>query len=106
MVCYRVTPDHAETRLAGDHYAILEAEMEKHTLKLDKPICPHQGTPLGGIKPKDGIIHCPLHGLGFCSKTGKLVRKTKAFTDKYGFGPSPWNSAEPVEEKERQASCH
>ena len=40
--------------------------------------CPHQGTDLSGIAPNtEGIITCPLHGLQWCARTGKIVVPTK-----------------------------
>ena len=41
-------------------------------------VCPHKGADLTGIKPEDGIITCPLHGLEWCAKTGELVRTTNS----------------------------
>ena len=37
------------------------------------PICPHKGFDLRGIKPVDGVITCPLHGLRFSSRTGEAL---------------------------------
>ena len=40
----------------------------------DGHICPHQGTDLTGIEPdRDGNITCPLHGLRWCVRTGRLA---------------------------------
>lgn len=37
-------------------------------------VCPHRGYALGSVPVNaDGTITCPLHGLKFCSKTGKSV---------------------------------
>ena len=41
-------------------------------------VCPHKGADLTGIKPEDGIITCPLHGLEWCAETGELVRTTNS----------------------------
>ena len=36
--------------------------------------CPHRGADLTGIEPDAlGVIRCPLHGLGWCGRTGRLV---------------------------------
>lgn len=105
MKCYRETPDHHGTILGGEHYSVLETEMEKHPLKLDKPVCPHRGAPLGGIAPKDGIIHCPLHGLGWCAKTGNLVRKTKKLNDEHECPSQTWLPSR-VTREEQKAGCN
>ena len=40
--------------------------------------CPHQGTDLSGITPNtEGIITCPLHGLQWRARTGKIVVPTR-----------------------------
>jgi hypothetical protein len=42
--------------------------------KADDLICPHRGVSLATIRPDaNGIITCPLHGLQFCSKTGRAI---------------------------------
>ena len=35
--------------------------------------CPHKGYSLSQVKPIDGEITCPLHGLKFDEKTGKVL---------------------------------
>lgn len=35
--------------------------------------CPHRGYDLSQVEVKDGKITCPLHGLQFDAKTGKLI---------------------------------
>ena len=41
---------------------------------IDGTTCPHQGTNLSGFVPDAlGVITCPLHGLQWCAKTGKIV---------------------------------
>ena len=38
-------------------------------------VCPHRGADLSEIVPTDdGVIRCPLHGLGWCAETGRLAR--------------------------------
>lgn len=36
-------------------------------------ICPHKNFPLGSIKPRYGVIVCPLHGLNINAATGKVL---------------------------------
>lgn len=36
-------------------------------------VCPHQATPLGSIKPIQGVITCPLHGLRIDAATGVVM---------------------------------
>lgn len=40
---------------------------------IHKGKCPHRGYDLSQVNPKDGKITCPLHGLEFEEKTGKLL---------------------------------
>lgn len=41
---------------------------------IDGIICPHQGTDLTGIEPDaKGFVTCPLHGLCWDLKTGRMV---------------------------------
>lgn len=41
---------------------------------IDGHICPHQGTDLTGIEPdRNGNVTCPLHGLCWNAKTGRLA---------------------------------
>ena len=41
---------------------------------IDGHIRPHQGTDLTGIVPDDdGVVTCPLHGLRWCARTGRIV---------------------------------
>lgn len=54
----------------------LEDAYQGHRLKAGM-VCPHKGVDLSGIQPVDGVITCPLHGLGWCAETGELVRTTK-----------------------------
>jgi hypothetical protein len=37
--------------------------------------CPHRGIPLAGVPVVNGMVTCPGHGLQFCVKTGRLVRR-------------------------------
>ena len=40
-------------------------------------ICPHRGAELTGIVPdEDGVVTCPLHGLRWCLRTGRIARDT------------------------------
>lgn len=75
--CRRRLADFRRMQIGYDgDYAKFEDEMEKHTIKLDHPVCPHHGTPLAGQPVRDGVITCPTHGATWCAKTGCLVRKT------------------------------
>lgn len=42
------------------------------SLKMCGLVCPHKGVKLNGIKPIDGFIKCPAHGLKFCAATGEI----------------------------------
>ena len=42
---------------------------------IHKGKCPHRGMDLSQVAPKDGVIRCPLHGLVFHEKTGKLLTR-------------------------------
>ena len=44
-------------------------------LNLNCKVCPHRGTPLNSIKPTNGIILCPAHGLRFSAETGEIIVK-------------------------------
>lgn len=44
----------------------------KHTC-IYKGKCPHRGYDLSQVKPINGIVRCPLHGLEFCEKTKQLL---------------------------------
>ena len=54
----------------------LTAAYADHQL-TDGHIGPHQGTDLTGIAPDDdGVVTCPLHGLRWCARTGRIVAAT------------------------------
>jgi thiamine pyrophosphate-dependent acetolactate synthase large subunit-like protein/CDGSH-type Zn-finger protein len=38
--------------------------------------CPHQGGPLAEGTLEDGVLRCPWHGWGFCSKTGESTEES------------------------------
>ena len=60
------------TNIVPWHRALSEAYADR-TLVNDT-ICPHQATDLSGIEPdQEGIITCPLHGLKWRARTGKIV---------------------------------
>jgi hypothetical protein len=42
---------------------------------IHKGKCPHRGYDLSQVKPKDGVITCPLHGLQFNAETKQLLTK-------------------------------
>lgn len=119
MVCKRPTPNHAETTLCGPGYEEFEDSIEGAVLKLDHPVCPHQGTPLNGIAAINGRIHCPTHGLGFCAASGKMIRKTRkpkppsevveALNSLYNFTTQDFGSAfrfpAVIPPDERTAAC-
>jgi hypothetical protein len=75
-MCERRIADHRRlSQGTSDEYDEFQDRMAKHTLNLEKPICPHHGTPLNGQPIRDGVITCPLHGATFCARTGRYVRK-------------------------------
>ena len=44
---------------------------------INDHICPHRGADLAGIEPDaHGVVTCPLHGLRWCARTGRIVRGT------------------------------
>ncbi len=56
--------------------SVLTAAYADHQL-IDGHICPHRGTDLTGIVPDDdGVVTCPLHGLRWCVRTGRIVAAT------------------------------
>ena len=50
-------------------------------IDIKRMICPHRGADLSTIPHPYGEIRCPLHGLVFCSKTGRMKSMTKPFLD-------------------------
>lgn len=42
---------------------------------IHKGKCPHRGFDMAQVPVVDGVIKCPLHGLQFDAKTGKLLNK-------------------------------
>jgi len=44
---------------------------------IHKGKCPHRGFDLTGVKPRNGKITCPLHGLEFDVETGKLLNEPR-----------------------------
>ena len=41
---------------------------------VNSTFCPHQGTDLSGIEPdRHGVVTCPLHGLKWSTRTGRIV---------------------------------
>jgi hypothetical protein len=89
FVCVRQFPE-LKIRLDSVYpvYSALEDSLEKATCKKSCRTCPHKGTPLDGVEPKDGKITCPLHGLQWDAETGKLVRQT--VTRKYKSNCVSW----------------
>lgn len=75
FVCQRSFPDYRKVHLHTNGMQDVESKFKDHIIKLDKPICPHHGAPLGNVPIRDGVLTCPLHGLNWCSKTGKLLPK-------------------------------
>lgn len=59
------------------HYGNTPVELiSKSKLKhkcIHKGKCPHRGADLSQVKPIDGILTCPLHGLKFNERTKKIV---------------------------------
>ena len=57
----------------------LSAAYANHTL-VDA-LCPHQGTDLSGIDPdQHGVITCPLHGLKWSARTGRIIMPPEQLT--------------------------
>lgn len=76
-LCFRQLSDFRTMFIGlGYDYSDFEDKMEKHTLNLENPVCPHHGTSLKGQCVRDGVVTCPLHGSTWCATTGKYVRKT------------------------------
>ena len=51
-------------------------EAYKDSRLSESMVCPHRGADLSGFRPNDdGIVTCPLHGLKWHVRTGKLVRE-------------------------------
>lgn len=75
-MCYRKLADFRGVRLGFLHeYDKFQSEMERHTLDLENPVCPHHGTILKGQPVREGVLTCPLHGSTWCAKTGKYKQK-------------------------------
>jgi len=52
-------------------------QISKSKLKhkcIHKGKCPHRGFDLSQVKPKDGVIKCPLHGLIFNETSKELLK--------------------------------
>lgn len=71
-------------RCSGDYPAYpssttWSAELEeayKDARLGESMVCPHKGADLSGFTPNDeGVVTCPLHGLKWHVRTGKLVRE-------------------------------
>lgn len=59
------------------HYVTPVNLIAKSKLKhkcIHKGKCPHRGYDLTNVKPRHGVITCPLHGLEF-DESGKLIKK-------------------------------
>ena len=68
-------PEYPQVSRTGWRPALTAAYAD-HQL-IDNHICPHQGTDLAGIVPDDdGVVTCPLHGLRWCVRTGRIVGDT------------------------------
>jgi hypothetical protein len=57
---------------------VMENQQEHKILNLSCKICPHRGFPLNSVPVYDSVVVCPGHGLQWCVKTGKLIRRTGA----------------------------
>ena len=71
---YFVLPVLKEIEDRVTHTAYIKKSNIKHKC-IYKGKCPHRGMDLSQVKPKDGVIKCPLHGLTFHEKTGKLLTR-------------------------------
>jgi len=43
-------------------------------LSKDCRVCPHKGTPLDNVRPVNGKILCPAHGMEFDARTGAILK--------------------------------
>ena len=66
-------PYRAERQLRHLATKLYKAGYQAARIDLDKRICPHKGADLSRIPERDGMIHCPLHGLRFCAETGESI---------------------------------
>jgi nitrite reductase/ring-hydroxylating ferredoxin subunit len=58
------------------HSKLYEIGVKDGYCLKSKKICPHRGFNLESVPPDaNGIIECPLHGLKFYAKSGKLVNE-------------------------------
>jgi hypothetical protein len=55
---------------------IMEDQQEHKKMDLTCRICPHRNFPLNSVPVYENVVICPGHGLQWCVKTGKLVRRT------------------------------
>lgn len=57
---------------------VMEDQQEYKRLNLNCMVCPHRNFPLNSVPVYEDVVVCPGHGLQWCVKTGKLVRRTGA----------------------------
>ena len=64
-------PEYPQGERIWWHSALTAAYADRQL--IDGHICPHQGTDLAGIVPDHaGVVTCPLHGLRWCARTGRI----------------------------------
>jgi hypothetical protein len=79
LVCVRETfIQHADCKAETDTNRFMrtfaqEKKAEGFRLNPACKVCPHRGTRLDNVKPVDGLILCPAHGMAFDEKEGTVV---------------------------------
>ena len=69
---YMALPVVSEEFAQGTPVGLIKNSKLKHKC-IHKGKCPHRGYDLSQVKPSNGIITCPLHGLTFDSTTKQLL---------------------------------
>lgn len=63
-----------ERRLAEIAANLAPAMPPGARIDLARPVCPHRGADLAGVPPDaTGTIRCPVHGLRFCGRSGRMI---------------------------------
>lgn len=62
-----------EENIFGTKVSQIQKSKLKHNC-IYKGKCPHRGADLSQVKPINGVITCPLHGLKFNQITGKIIK--------------------------------
>jgi hypothetical protein len=63
----------SETNVGATPVSLIANSKLKHK-RIHKHKCPHRGYDLRSVKPVNGCIQCPLHGLMFDEKSGDLLK--------------------------------